>query len=156
MGTTANIDTARDRIERSILIRAPRSRVWRALTSAKEFGAWFRVELQGDFTAGERISGKVTYPGHEGTPFVAQVERMEPERLFSFRWPMGSDPEALELRNHTTLVEFELEDAPQGTVLTVVESGFEGLPAPRRLEAYRENSEGWAIQMENVRRHAEG
>jgi uncharacterized protein YndB with AHSA1/START domain len=95
----------------------------------------------------------MTYPGHEGTPFVAQVERIEPERLFSFRWPAGSEPESLD--DQTTLVEFRLEDAPEGTSLTVVESGFDGLPHPRRLQAFRDNSEGWTIQTENIRRHAE-
>ena len=146
-----------DRIERTILIRAARPRVWQALTDAREFGTWFRVELEGDFAVGRRITGKMTYPGHEGAPFVATVERMEPERLFSFRWPMGSDdPHEGDAESLTTLVEFRLEDAPEGTTLTIVESGFDSLPAARRLDAFRGNSEGWTIQGENVRRHAEG
>jgi uncharacterized protein YndB with AHSA1/START domain len=146
-----------DRIQRKVLIRAPRSRVWRALTNAAEFGTWFRVQLEGDFAVGKRITGKMTYPGHEGSPFVATVERIEPERLFSFRWPMGSDdPHHANADEFTTLVEFRLEDAPQGTLLTVEESGFDRLPAARRVEAFRANSEGWTIQVENLRRHVEG
>jgi uncharacterized protein YndB with AHSA1/START domain len=145
-----------DRIERKLLIRAPRTRVWRALTDAREFGTWFRVDLRGDFVVGQRITGAMTYPGHEGASFVATVERMEPERLFSFRWPMGSEDEKVpEAEEITTLVEFRLEDAPEGTMLTVVETGFDGLPAARRADAFRSNSEGWSIQIENVRRHAE-
>jgi uncharacterized protein YndB with AHSA1/START domain len=145
-----------DRIERKILIRAPRSRVWRALTSAAEFGTWFRVRLEGDFIVGKRITGKMTYPGYEGAPFAASVERMEPERLFSFRWPVGADDSnGADADKLTTLVEFRLEDAPEGTVLTVVEAGFDHLPAARRVEPFRSHSEGWTIQLENVRRHVE-
>lgn len=145
-----------DRIERKVLIRAPGSRVWRALTTAAEFGTWFRVALEGEFAVGKRIHGKMTYPGHEGTPFVATIERMEPERLFSFRWPTGSsDPGAQDADKHTTLVEFRLEETPEGTLLTVVESGFDALPAARRVDAFRDNSEGWTIQVENIRRHVE-
>jgi len=145
-----------DRIERKVLIRAPRSRVWKALTDAREFGTWFRVDLDGDFSLGRRITGKMTYPGHEGAPFVATVDRMDPERLFSFRWPMGSDdPNDHGADDTTTLVEFRLEDAPEGTMLTVIESGFARLPAGRRVEAFRGNSEGWSIQVENIRRHVE-
>jgi uncharacterized protein YndB with AHSA1/START domain len=145
-----------NQIERSTLIQAPRSRVWRALTDAAEFGAWFRVELEGTFAVGRRLTGKMAYPGHEGAPFVAVVERMEPERLFSFRWPTGADdPHAAGADSPTTLVEFRLEDAPGGTLLTVVESGFDQLPAARRVDAFRGNSEGWGVQVDNIRRHVE-
>jgi uncharacterized protein YndB with AHSA1/START domain len=145
-----------DRIERSVVIKAPRTRVWKALTDASEFGTWFRVALDGEFAVGKRSSGKMTYPGHEGAPFFATVERMEPEHLFSFRWPMGSDsPTEADADSGTTLVEFRLEDAPEGTKLTVTEGGFDRLPAKRRIEAYRGNSEGWTIQMENIRHHVE-
>jgi uncharacterized protein YndB with AHSA1/START domain len=144
-----------DRIERRVVIRASRSRVWKALTDAREFGTWFRVELEGDFVVGRRIEGKMTYPGHEGAPFAATVVRMDRERCFAFRWP--ADIESVQESDQSdTLVEFLLEDAPEGTLLTVVESGFDRLPAARRLEAFRGNSEGWTIQVENVRRHVEG
>jgi len=149
--------TISDRIEKKILLRAPRERVWRALTDAAEFGTWFRAKLEGPFEAGKRVRGRVTYPGYEHVTFDVKVERIEPERLFSLRWhPAAVDPAVDYSKEPTTLVEFRLEEAPEGTWLSVVESGFDRIPARRRDEAFRMNSEGWGIQMENVRRHVGG
>ena len=146
-----------DRIEKKVLLRAPRSRVWRALTNADEFGSWFRVKLESGFAAGKTVTGRVTYPGYEHVRFSVEVERMDAERLFSFRWhPYAVDPKIDYSTEPTTLVEFRLEEAPEGTMLTVVESGFDRVPAGRRDEAFRMNSQGWAIQMENVQRHVTG
>jgi uncharacterized protein YndB with AHSA1/START domain len=146
-----------DRIEKKILLRAPRARVWRALTDAAEFGAWFRVKLEGAFEAGKRVRGRVTYPGYEHVTFEVLVERIEPQRTFSLRWhPAAVDPAVDYSKEPTTLVEFELEEAAEGTLLRMVESGFDRIPAGRRDEAFRMNSEGWEIQMENVRRHVSG
>jgi uncharacterized protein YndB with AHSA1/START domain len=143
-----------DRIEKQALLRAPRARVWRAVADAREFGRWFGVELSGAFTPGARLTGKITHPGYEHYPFEITVERMEPEALFSFRW----HPNALDLAvdysaEPTTLIEFRLQDAEGGTLLTLVESGFERLPASRLEEAYRGNEKGWAQQMEAIARY---
>jgi uncharacterized protein YndB with AHSA1/START domain len=146
-----------DRIEKEVLLRAPRARVWRALTDSAEFGTWFRVELEGRFQAGKSVRGRVTYPGYEHVTFEVLVERIEPERLFSFRWhPAAVEPGADYSKEPTTLVEFRLEETKEGTRLTVVESGFDRIPAGRRDEAFRMNSEGWGIQVENIRRHVGG
>jgi uncharacterized protein YndB with AHSA1/START domain len=146
-----------DRIEKEILLRAPRPRVWRALTDAGEFGAWFRVKLEGRFAAGESIEGKITHPGYEHLTMHLTVERMDAERLFSFRWhPYAIDPKVDYSAEPATLVEFRLEDASDGTRLTLVESGFDRIPAARRAEAYRMNDQGWAAQMENIQRHVSG
>lgn len=143
-----------DRIEKQILLRAPRSRVWRALTDARQFGEWFKVALEGEFAAGRRITGKITYPGHEGAPFEATVERIEPETVFSLRWAPGADPGSTGAA--TTLVEFRLQDAPGGTLLSVVESGFDGLPAHVRDKVFRGNDEGWSIQVQNIKAYVQG
>jgi uncharacterized protein YndB with AHSA1/START domain len=149
--------TQTDRIERSIQLRAPRSRVWRALTQAEEFGTWFRVKLDGPFAVGQRVTGRVTYPGYEHVTFEMTIERMDPEQLFSLRWhPAAVDPEVDYNKEPTTLVEFRLADAPGGTALTVVESGFDKLPPTRRDEAFRMNSGGWEIQMQNIEQHVSG
>ncbi len=149
--------TATDRIEKRILLRAPRSRVWRALTDAAEFGEWFRVRLDGPFTPGRAVSGRITYPGYEHVTMEVTVERIEPERLFSFRWhPNAVEPGVDYSSEPTTLVEFRLEEAEGGTLLTLVESGFDRIPAPRRAQAFRSNSEGWRLQLENVRVHVSG
>ena len=146
-----------DRIEKQVMLRAPKSRVWRALTNADEFGAWFRVKLSSGFAVGKTVTGRVTYPGYEHVTFSVNVERMDAERLFSLRWhPAAVDPKVDYSKEPTTLVEFRLEEVKDGTMLTVVESGFDRIPAGRRDEAFRMNSEGWAIQMENIQRHVEG
>ena len=146
-----------DRIQKTILLRAPRARVWRALTDAEEFGAWFRVKLEGGFAVGQRVRGKITYPGYEHLTMDVTVERMDDQQLFSFRWhPHAVDPGIDHSAEPTTLVEFRLEEAAEGTLLTVVESGFDRVPPGRRAEAFRANSEGWDIQVQNIRRHVAG
>jgi len=143
-----------DRIEKTIQLRAPVSRVWRALTDAKEFGQWFRVDLTGPFAVGATVRGNITYPGYEHLKMEVVVQRMEPERLFSFRWhPAAIDPNADYSGEETTLVEFRLDEVAGGTRLTVVESGFDRIPASRRDEAFRMNEGGWEEQMKNVEQH---
>jgi uncharacterized protein YndB with AHSA1/START domain len=143
-----------DRIQKTVLINANRSRVWRALTDAAEFGQWFRVKLEGRFVPGEITSGYVTYPGYEHLRFEVVVERMDAEHYFSFRWhPYAVDPEVDYSQEPMTQVEFKLEPVSQGTRLTVSESGFDLIPAARRKEAYRMNEGGWAVQCENIRKH---
>src|SRR4029453_19399463 len=96
-----------DRIEKQIVLRAPVSRVWQALTDANQFGAWFRVRLESGFAVGKRGKGKITYPGYEHLPFEGTVERMDAERLFAFRWhPYAIDPKTDYSNEPTTLVEF--------------------------------------------------
>ena len=149
------MNASTDRIEREILIKAPRAKVWRALSNAEEFGDWFKVALKGkSFAAGKRVQGQVTYPGYEHLTFDVTVERMEPERLLSFRWhPAAIETSVDYSKEPSTLVVFELKEAPGGTLLRVVESGFDGLPASRRAEAFRMNSGGWDIQMKNIEAH---
>jgi uncharacterized protein YndB with AHSA1/START domain len=146
-----------DRIERSILIEAPRERVWRALSNAEEFGSWFGASLKGQaFVAGQRARGNITHPGYEHIFFDVLVERVEPQSVLAFRWhPYAVDPAVDYTQEEPTLVTFTLEDAPgSGTRLVVVESGFDKVPPHRRLEAFRMNSGGWEAQMENIKRHA--
>ena len=146
-----------DRIEKSITLKAPPSRVWRALTDAQEFGTWFRVKLEGQFTLGETITGHITYPGYEHLVFEAAVEKMEPETEFAFRWhPYAIDPEVDYSNEPTTLVEFTLQPSDNGTKVTVVESGFDQLPEHRRDLAFRMNEGGWAEQMGNIASHVGG
>jgi uncharacterized protein YndB with AHSA1/START domain len=149
---------ATDRIEKTIVLRAPRARVWRAISNAAEFGAWFRVDFKGaSFAPGATVRGNLTYPGYEHLAMEIEIERMEPERLFSFRWhPYAVDPAADYSQEPTTLVEFELQEAAEGTRLTVVESGFDRIPLLRRAEAHRMNDAGWAEQVRNIDAHVAG
>jgi uncharacterized protein YndB with AHSA1/START domain len=149
------MNASTDRIERKILLKAPCSRVWRALSDAAEFGAWFGVDFKGKtFVAGKPVQGKVTYPGYEHIVMEVQIERMERERLLSWRWhPAAIDPSVDYSQEPTTLVVFELEEVDGGTLLTVVESGLDKIPLARRATVFRLNSSGWDEQMRNVEKH---
>jgi uncharacterized protein YndB with AHSA1/START domain len=143
-----------DRIEKRIELKAPVARVWRALTDYREFGEWFRVKIEGPFVPGEVSRGRITYPGYEHLQWEAMVKAMEPERLFSFTWhPYAVDPKMDYSAEPQTLVEFRLEKTAQGTLLVVTESGFNGIPAGRRAEAFPRNDGGWTEQMKNIERY---
>jgi uncharacterized protein YndB with AHSA1/START domain len=144
-----------DCIEKWIELKAPVSRVWRALTDYREFGDWFRVKLDGPFVQGQVSRGYMTYPGYEHVKWEAVVQKIEPERLFSFTWP---HPKSFDRavysgdysNDPSTLVEFRLEKTKNGTLLLLTESGFDQLSGDLRLEAFRRNEAGWAEQMRNI------
>ena len=149
------MNTSTDRIERKILLKAPLSRVWRALSDAKEFGDWFGVDFKGKpFVAGKPVQGQITYPGYEHLVMEVLIERVVPQRLLSWRWhPAAIDAAVDYSQEPTTLVVFELKEVEGGTLLSVVESGFDSIPPSRRLEAFRMNSEGWDQQMKSIEKH---
>jgi uncharacterized protein YndB with AHSA1/START domain len=144
----------RERIEKRIELKAPVSRVWRALTDHREFGEWFRVKLDGPFVPGQISSGSITWPGYEHLKWEAVVRKMEPERLFSFTWhPYSVNPAIDYSQEESTLVEFQLEPTPTGTLLLLTESGFDKIPAARRAEAFLRNEGGWSQQLKNIETH---
>lgn len=146
-----------DRIEKTILLRAPRPTVWRALTTAEQFGAWFGAQLNGTFTPGARVSGRITTPGYDHLKIEIVIERVEPERVMSYRWhPYAIDPNVDYSTEPTTLCEFTLEEVAEGTRLTVIESGFDRIPAERRDLAFRMNEGGWAAQLVSIERYLSG
>jgi uncharacterized protein YndB with AHSA1/START domain len=143
-------------IEKRIELKAPVSRVWRALTDQREFGEWFRLSVEEPFSPGKVARGRILHPGYEHLTWEATVQRMEPERLFSFTWhPYAIDPSVDYSKEPTTLVEFRLERKGNGTMLYLTESGFDGIPAGRRIEAFRMNDQGWSQQMTNIQRYVE-
>ena len=144
-----------DRIEKSTFVRAPIDKVWHALADHREFGTWFKVDLDQPFVAGERSTGKMTYPGFEGYPWLAWVTVVDEPNHLAFEWTPGADvPDDPETAPRT-LVEFRLQSEGDGTRLNIVESGFDALPEPIRESALRSNNEGWTIQLDNLTRHAE-
>jgi uncharacterized protein YndB with AHSA1/START domain len=149
--------SATDCIERSVLVHAPRARVWQALTTAEEFGTWFGANLKGQtFAPGQRVRGPMDGScGHDNVMFDVVVDRIEPQDLFSYRWhPAAIEPGADYSGEERTLVTFTLQDAPgKATRLTVVESGFDKVDPKRRREAFRMNSGGWDAQIVNLVRH---
>lgn len=143
-----------DRIEKTIVLHAPRSRVWRALARPDEFGAWFGVALEGAFAPGARLIGRRTALGHEHETMEFAVERVDPERLLAYRWhPNANGPAVDYAHEPTTLVEFHLADVADGTQLTVVESGFDHIPLARRAIAFRLHDLGWADLPAGIAHH---
>src|ERR1700730_1248230 len=136
-----------NQIEKRIELKAPVSCVWRALSDYREFGEWFRVKLDGPVVPGQISRGQITYPGYEHDKWEVVVQKMEPERLFSFTWKMDLEGDSTET---ATLVEFRLEKTTSGTLLLLTESGFGKIPSDRRLEAFRKNDGGWTEQMKNI------
>ena len=146
-----SIEIATDRIEKQIELRAPVSRVWRALSDYREFGEWFGVKLDGPFVVGQAARGRVTNPQYAHVTLVFVVEKMEPERLFSYTWhPYAVDMAKDYSAETPTLVEFRLQEIATGTLLIVTESGFDKIPAERRAEAFKRNDGGWAQQMRQI------
>jgi uncharacterized protein YndB with AHSA1/START domain len=148
------INSSTDRIEKKIELKASPARVWRALTDHKEFGAWFGVNLEGPFVCGKATRGRITYPGYEHLVMEVVVQAMEAEKKFSFHWhPYAVDPKVDYSKEQPTLVEFKLEKTATGTLLQVIESGFDSIPAARRDEAFRMNEGGWTEQVKNIEAH---
>lgn len=151
-----------DRIEKKILLRAPRARVWRALSDSTEFGTWFGVKFDGPFAPGASVRGVIAptvvdaevaqaQRQYEGMPFEITIEQMEPERLISFRWhPFAIERGVDYSAEPATLVVFALEEAPEGVLLTVTESGFDGIPLARRAQAFSANAQGWGMMVKVI------
>lgn len=154
-----------DRIEKQVLLKAPRERVWRALSEAGQFGTWFGVRFDGPFVEGERLTGKITptrvdaevaamQKPHEGMPFEWFVEKIEPMQRIAFRWHPFAIDKAIDYSTEPmTRIVFELHDAPEGILLTVTESGFDNLPPARRAEAFTANEGGWTLQVKLVEKY---
>ena len=157
--------TVPDRIQKEVLLRAPLARVWQAITDSKQFGSWFGVKFSGPFKAGEHIVGAIApttvdpkvaemQKPYTGMKFEITIDRIEPQKLFSFRWhPFAIDPKVDYSKEKTTLVEFNLKEVPGGVMLPVTESGFDGVPLSRRAEAFKMNEGGWAAQMTLIEKY---
>jgi uncharacterized protein YndB with AHSA1/START domain len=140
------------------LLRAPRERVWRAISDSKQFGTWFGAEFYGPFAEHATVAGKLVPTAvdpevaklqqpHAGRVLTIRVERVEPMRRFAFRWHPITVEGAVDLSKvATTLVEFALEDAPEGTMLKITESGFDSLPSERRDASFKSHEGGWTHQ----------
>jgi uncharacterized protein YndB with AHSA1/START domain len=143
-----------DRIEKQFEVSAKRSRVWRALADAKEFGSWFGMEFDRSFEPGATVLGRLTSPRYAHVTVEIVVDKIEPEGYFSYRWHPGAVDPAIDYSPEPmTLVEFKLKETPGGTSITIIESGFDKLPASRRAEAFRMNEGGWASQSKKLAAH---
>jgi uncharacterized protein YndB with AHSA1/START domain len=142
-----------DRIEQHVLLPNPQSRVWRALSESTQFAEWFGIKFDGTFTVGKSTFGKITIKGQEVT-FEFAIVAIEPEHRFAFRWhPYAIDANVDYSNEPMTLVDFTLESVDGGTMLKVVESGFDRIPASRRVEAFQMNTNGWTGQMKRIAKY---
>lgn len=143
----------RTTIEKKIVIRAPRSRVWRALTTSDQFATWFSAKVAVPFAPGQRVEMVSTHPNCTGDPhFYVIVERMEPEHTFSWRWRPGAADK--DDQGESTIVEFRLEEVAEGTLVTVTETGFDRISLAQRAKAFEENTRGWEIQLQSLQQYA--
>lgn len=155
--TTDTPAATTDRIEKQVILDAPRARVWRALTDVSQFNTWFGVALTSPFSPGAEVSGRIAIKGYEHVTMRIRIESMDAERFFSFRWhPYAVEPGVDYSAEPMTLVSFTLADEAEGTRLTIVESGFDAIPESRRAMAFRMNEQGWAGQAENIRKFVTG
>jgi len=154
-----------DRIEKRIFLRAPQDRVWHAISDAAEFGDWFGMDVDGQFVQGQDVSGRVAptkadaeiakmQSKYTGMPMKFHIEKIQPMTTFSFRWhPFAIDRSVDYSKEPMTLVTFTLEPAEGGTLLTVVESGFDSIPIARRADAFEANEEGWGMILQLIEKH---
>ncbi|HUY38920.1 MAG TPA: SRPBCC family protein [Candidatus Binataceae bacterium] len=154
-----------DRIVKKVMLRAPHHRVWSAISDASQFGSWFGVRFDGPFVAATNVIGRIvpttvdaevarSQEAYEGTALEISVDRVEPPRLFSFRWhPYAVERGVDYSKEPTTLVVFELEEVSGGTMLTVTESGFDRIPIERRAKAFASNQQGWTAQMQLIEKY---
>jgi uncharacterized protein YndB with AHSA1/START domain len=153
------------KIHKESVLKAPLDRVWAAISDARQFGAWFGMELDGPFEAGKKIIGRIAptqvdpevaklQEPHAGAPVELWIETIEPKRLFSLRWhPFATDKSSDYSNEPTTLIELALSEVPGGTKLVITESGFENIPLARRAEAFKANEGGWAHQLELIAKY---
>ena len=156
-----------DRIEKEIVLHAPLDRVWQALTDSAQFGAWFGIQFDQPFKAGATMRGicvpttvdaevaKAQKP-YEGLPFDITVERIEPKRLFSFRWHPHAVERGVDYSGEpTTLIVFALQELAGGkeVKLTVTESGFDRIPLARRASAFSANEAGWTMVVTLIQKY---
>ncbi|HKV75404.1 MAG TPA: SRPBCC family protein [Gemmatimonadales bacterium] len=151
MTTKTDQPQTTDRIEKQFEVKARRSRVWRAISDAGEFSTWFGIKFDRPFAPGAKLVGTLTMKGYEHITLDIRIERVEPEGYFSYRWHPGAiDPKVDYSAETMTLVEFRLEETADGTTVRITESGFDKLPATRRVEAFRMNEGGWNGQAKKL------
>ena len=116
---------SRDRIERVVVFPVSREEVWEALTEPEQLSVWLGAQVELDLKPG----GSALFCEDDGDPMRAVVEEVDPPRRFAFRWRFpDNDPKQPSSTPRGTLVEFTLDEVPEGTQLTLVESGFSSVP----------------------------
>lgn len=154
-----------DRIEKKVLLRASRDRVWHAISDSAQFGSWFGMEFDGPFIAHTRLTGRIIpttvdpetaklQQPYAGKPVEIVVDRIEPMRRFAFRWhPFAINPQVDYSKEPMTLILFELADVADGILLTITESGFDKIPLERRALAFAADEGGWEKQTQLIRKY---
>lgn len=156
-----------DQIQKTILLKATRERVWEAISDSSKFGAWFGAQIEGPFVAGTRLQCRIAptqvdpevakhQEPYAGKSFEIVVETVDPMNRLAFRWhPYEVDPKCDPTKEPMTLVAFDLSDAEGGTLLTITESGFDQIPIDRRAQAFHANEGGWTHQSKLIEKYLE-
>jgi uncharacterized protein YndB with AHSA1/START domain len=146
-----------DHIEKSIVLNCALERVWCAISEARQFSAWMGLSDHGDFVPGTLFTAKMAptkfndefaklQEPFDGLQVKMTIDQIQRPRLFSFRFhPFAVDPDADYSREPMNLVTFELQEVPDGTMVTITETGFDRIPLERRAMAYEVNDRGWAL-----------
>ena len=133
------------RVERSIWIDASRERVWSAITDAEQLGVWFAPGSKWEILS-LKIGGVVKFYNTETDIAVHTIEVLNPPNEFTLSWEEQGKP---------MLTTFLLKEENNGTRVTIIESGFEMLPAEIRQRRVDETSKGYEYSLENLKSHVE-
>lgn len=148
--------TELSRIDRTVEIKAPPERVWRALTNPAELSAWFQVTIEGDIAPGRQVWMTSVHPQHTGVRFRVWFVEMTPPTRFVWQWHPGAvDPNVDYSREPRTTVTFTLEPSETGTRLSVAETGFDEISRARRAKVYGDNSQGWTEVLLWIQKYVE-
>jgi len=136
-----------DTIVREITVKAPKERVYKAITDPKQIVTWFPDAIEGTLEVGER---PIFNFGKHGKNQI-YVEAANPYDYFAYRWVPGSNNvtgDVLTVPN--TLVEFRIETSEGMTKVTLTESGFASLPAEVAQKSFEQNSGGWEFMISRL------
>ncbi len=135
-------------IRQQVVLKAPREKVWEAISTPEGWNGWFGENAQGGFQLGDTMI-------LDGISYAVVVEMEAPSR-FAYKWHPGEEcavdkyPES-----EMTTVRFLLEDHPEGTLLTLIETGFENIPEERRARCVTLNTDGWRWELGELQAYLE-
>lgn len=152
MDTASRIDEEAFTVTRTVRIAAPRDLVFEVLTLPDQVAQWFGQTAE--FPDGVHVGSEGTFGWTDHGDFPARIEVFQPPSAFAFTW--GTPGEPLRDDNSTTAT-FTLQEDGDGTLLTVVESGFDTLgKAAGRRAAMADNAQGWTEELDELVAHVQG
>jgi uncharacterized protein YndB with AHSA1/START domain len=134
----------KDKIQREITIKAPKERVYAAITDPSQIISWFPDSVEGNLIEGEKPF--LHFGEHDKAQIY--VVAVQPYNYFAYRWvPGGNQFDGDILNAPTTLVEFQITERKGVSTVTLTESGFEELPPEIAKASFEQNSGGWDFML---------